>query len=257
MLHTHRYGDAGGRPLLAVHGITGHGARFRRLAEQRWGHRRTLAPDLRGHGRSTAEGPWSVEQHVADLLDTLDAEGVVGPVDVVGHSFGGLLALHLLVAAPDRVGRLVLLDPAVARPGAFGAERAVAALADDGFATRDEAAEWRRHGLADGTDVDAAVAEELDVHLQQGDDGRWRFRWFPPAVVTAWGEVCRPVPSSPPRRPTRLVVARRGGMVTPDLVATLRDRLGDQLDVVELDSGHLVLWDAPAATAEAVVGFLG
>ena len=73
VLHTHLFGDPGGAPVLAVHGITAHGRRFRRLAEEAWPDRRTLAVDLRGHGRSTADGPWSIPQHVADLIETADA----------------------------------------------------------------------------------------------------------------------------------------------------------------------------------------
>ena len=109
VLHTHSFGDPAGVPLLAVHGITAHGGRFRRLAEEAWPHRRTLAPDLRGHGRSTADAPWNVAQLVQDLADTLDAHGVAGPVDVVGHSYGGVVTLAFLAAHPGRVRRLVLM----------------------------------------------------------------------------------------------------------------------------------------------------
>ncbi|HSL58791.1 MAG TPA: alpha/beta hydrolase [Acidimicrobiales bacterium] len=260
VLHTHAFGSPDGAPLLCVHGISGHGGRFRRAAETGWPDRRTLAVDLRGHGRSTSDGPWSVERHVADLVDTLDHAGVLDPVDVVGHSFGGLLALHLLAAAPERVRRIVLLDPAVARPGGFGAERASSVVADVGFASRDEADAWRRRGLAEHLDadvVDAVVAEELDQHLVGDDDGRYRFRWFAPAVVTAWGEVCRGVPEMPVRRPTRLVIASRGGMVTPEVVVALRDRLGEQLSVVEIDAGHLLFWDAHDEMVASVTSALG
>src|SRR4029077_14752926 len=44
---------------------------------------------LRGHGDSTWDPPWDAATHVADLLETLDAEGVER-VAVIGHSFGGL-----------------------------------------------------------------------------------------------------------------------------------------------------------------------
>src|SRR6188508_369352 len=98
VLHVHEFGDPDGEVVLAVHGITAHGRRFRRLAEEAWPRRRTIAVDLRGHGRSPYDGPWSVPRHVADLGDTLDALGVVGPVDVVGHSYGGLIGLALLAA---------------------------------------------------------------------------------------------------------------------------------------------------------------
>ena len=80
--------------MLALHGVTGHGARFRDLAERGLPELRWLAPDLRGHGRSTWDAPWGAEQHVDDLLGVLDAEGIERCA-VVGHSFGGFLATHL------------------------------------------------------------------------------------------------------------------------------------------------------------------
>ena len=49
--------------------------------------------------RSTS-APWHFEQHVTDLLDTLDAAGWTEPVDVVGHSMGGAIATFLLAVAP-------------------------------------------------------------------------------------------------------------------------------------------------------------
>src|SRR5207244_2258524 len=52
-LHVHEWGDPDAPPLVCVHGVTGHGERFKRLAEERWSaHHHVLAPDLRGHGRS-------------------------------------------------------------------------------------------------------------------------------------------------------------------------------------------------------------
>ena len=134
-LVVHRFaaplGAGVGVPILAIHGVKSHGRRFRRLAEEAWPERTTLAVDLRGHGASTWDPPWDVSTHVADLLETLDAEGVER-VAVVGHSFGGCLATHLAAAAPDRVERFVLLDPAVALPPSRVVARPPASLAGFG-----------------------------------------------------------------------------------------------------------------------------
>ena len=49
----HEWGDPAAPAVVCVHGVTGHGERFKRLAEERWASRfRVVAPDLRGHGRS-------------------------------------------------------------------------------------------------------------------------------------------------------------------------------------------------------------
>lgn len=98
--------------MLALHGVRNHGGRYRRLAADAYPDARVIAPDLRGHGRSGWEPPWDISTHVADLVETLDAHGVACPVEVIGHSFGGLLACALAGHAPGRVRSLILLDPA-------------------------------------------------------------------------------------------------------------------------------------------------
>jgi pimeloyl-ACP methyl ester carboxylesterase len=55
-------------------------------------------------------GPCTVERHVADAIAVLDALQV-GRAVVLGHSWGGHLALHLALSHPDRVAGLVLVDP--------------------------------------------------------------------------------------------------------------------------------------------------
>src|SRR4051794_25220114 len=111
-LHVHEWGAADAPPLLCLHGVTSWGGRFRNLAEKRLDAFHVFAPDLRGHGLSNWEPPWNLGTHGVDLVDTLDALELER-VDVVGHSFGGRLALELAAHRPERVGRVVLLDPAV------------------------------------------------------------------------------------------------------------------------------------------------
>ncbi|MET0458061.1 MAG: alpha/beta hydrolase [Ilumatobacteraceae bacterium] len=255
VLHTYELGDPGGVPLLAVHGITAHGRRFRRLAEEAWPERRTVAVDLRGHGHSTSDGPWSIPQHVTDLLDTLDDLGL-DAADVVGHSYGGAIGLALLAAAPERVRRLVLLDPALALDGTFASAMATETLAFAGYESVASATTARNAGLGDDDTINPAVVEDVADHLVQGDDGRYRFRYHVPAVVTGWGEVCHPLPGKLERRPTLLVVAERAELVHDDTVAGLTALLGDDLRVERIDAGHMLYWEQFDRTATIVVGFL-
>src|SRR3954466_6118996 len=116
-LHMHEWGTEGAAPLVCLHGLTSHGERYAPLAEEhlvpKWFH--VLAPDLRGHGRSDWEPPWHLETLVADVpdgLETLNARGM-GRTTFMGHSLGGRLVLELAALAPERLGRAVLLDPAI------------------------------------------------------------------------------------------------------------------------------------------------
>ncbi len=132
------WGDPAGEPVVCLHGVTGHGRRFRRLAEERLARYRVIGVDYRGHGRSGWEPPWSVEQHVADVVETADAIGVSGGT-WVGHSFGGKLVAELAARNPDLVERAVLLDPAMHIEPEVAGQRADGARADVSFANADEA----------------------------------------------------------------------------------------------------------------------
>lgn len=72
---------------------------------------RAILYDLRGHGRSErpAEG-YSIAVMVADLDALLDELRVTGPVELIGNSFGGCVAVAYAIAHPERVSGLVLVD---------------------------------------------------------------------------------------------------------------------------------------------------
>jgi len=76
------------------------------------GGRRRVAPDLLGYGRNPA---WPADRPFEASMDLAVAEALLlsedGPVDVVGHSYGGWLAMSLAARHPDRVRRVVLHEP--------------------------------------------------------------------------------------------------------------------------------------------------
>jgi proline iminopeptidase len=83
-----------------------------RLADGAW---KIARFQQRGLAPSTVSGPFTIEQHVADVLDVCAAL-THQPVVVVGHSWGGHLAMHLAVAAPHRIGAAIIIDPLGAVP---------------------------------------------------------------------------------------------------------------------------------------------
>jgi lipase len=243
--------------VLVVHGVRNTGARYRRLAEEELAGCRVLAPDLRGHGRSTWDPPWSVARHVEDLEPILDDAGAAGRVVVVGHSFGGLIGMALAAARPERVAALALVDPAVAIPAERAGEEAEAVRRDDGWATVAEAREARL-ALRPEHARDS-VEEDLATFLEEDADGRVRFRFSRPAAVTAYSEMAGPVPSLAAfAGPVLLVEARRADYVTEALRARLREELGPRLREAAIDAGHMLFWDAPEELGrllrEAVAG---
>jgi lipase len=251
-LHVHDWGPPDAPPLLCLHGVTSWGGRFRRLAQERLGSFRVFAPDLRGHGVSHWEPPWSLDAHTDDVVDTLDALQL-DRVDVVGHSFGGRLGLELAARKPERVARLVLLDPAVWVPPPIALERAERMREDESYASVEEAIDARL--TAYPTAHRELVAAELPQHLDVGADGRWRARFARSAVVAAYGEMAKPPPLDRVAAPTLLVRAGDSEVVPDALVGIVLEAM-PHCELITVPGGHIVMWDAFEETAAAVLGFL-
>jgi lipase len=253
LLNVHRTGPFNGKPLFAIHGITAHGRRFDRMCAEYLDDRYVIAADLRGHGDSLCDAPWNLETHVADLVDTLDDLGW-DRVDVMGHSLGGNLALRLLAAHPDRVDRVVLLDPAFQLPTQTMTANADAALTDKAFDSLEDLVIAQRAFRSEA----AIPSADADTRLAgfQGDDGKWRMRWSRSAVVAMWGELSRPLPTIPESRPALLVNALKAGLVLEPQIDYLETQFEDDLTQVDLDLGHMLYWDDLDATGRVVAGYL-
>jgi lipase len=253
LLNVHRTGPLTGQPLLAIHGITAHGRRFDRMCAEYLDDRYVVSPDLRGHGESLCDAPWNLETHVADLIETLDELGWVS-VDVMGHSLGGNLALRLLAAHPERVNRLVLLDPAFHLPTKTMTANADAALNDKAFDSLEDLVIAQRAFRSEA----AIPSADVDTRLAgfQGEDGKWRMAWSRSAVVAMWGELSRPLPPIEHSRPTLLVNALKAGLVLEDQISFLETYLEADLTQVDLDLGHMLYWDDLDATGRVVAGYL-
>jgi len=103
-----------GPPIVLVHGFASSTFCWRRVVPELAQNHRVLAVDLPGYGASARpNAPIYATDRLAMLLaGVLDHAGL-SRVDMVGHSFGGRVALQLALAQPWRVGRLALLAPEV------------------------------------------------------------------------------------------------------------------------------------------------
>jgi lipase len=255
VLHSQTYGAAGPAPVVvALHGVRAHGQRWRALTERYLPGLRVHGLDLRGHGRSTWDPPWNLEQHASDVLTTMDELGL-GRADVLGHSFGGAVALYVARHAPDRVRRLVLLDPAIGLPTTVATGGARDNLGRQSFddprqARVAQAVHWPE------SVGQPAIDTEVDDHLEQDGNGRWRWRFEPATVVTAYSEMARPAVVPPPGLPTLLVRAAVDPVVPDGFVAACRTASGADVTVVDVDCGHMVYLERPEETATLIRNFL-
>lgn len=102
-----------GSPLLLLHGFTGSSADWQTVFVdyERLAHRwRVVAPDLRGHGRSTNPGGrFSIRACAEDVFAALERLGIER-FHAIGMSLGAKTLLHMAVAQPDRIKAMVLVS---------------------------------------------------------------------------------------------------------------------------------------------------
>lgn len=108
-MHYGVQGNPSGKAVILLHGYTDSSFSWTRvlpLLPRDW---RVYAVDLRGHGESDKpEGGYATARMAADIVAFMDAEGL-GRATIVGHSGGGLIAQRVMIDAPERVERAVLV----------------------------------------------------------------------------------------------------------------------------------------------------
>jgi lipase len=250
VLHVYEWGDPRGEPLVCLHGVTGYAGVYQRLAEERWCERRVLAFDLRGHGRSGWEPPWSFATHVADLTETAMALGL-STADWVGHSFGGRLVLELASAQPQLVRRAGLLDPAIQLLPQVALGAADLERREPVYLSAEDYVQERLLAYPDSPR--AAIEREAAQHLELQRDGSLRRRTCQAAAVSIYGELASAAPApSTLAAETLLLYAPAYGRVRTEQIEAYRAVLGDRLRIVGVPGMHMVQWDAFDEVATAV-----
>jgi pimeloyl-ACP methyl ester carboxylesterase len=112
-LHYQRVGQ--GPDVVMIHGITGNLATWHlKIIPMLMDRFRILSYDLRGHGYSdrppAGYSATDMAEDLDELLDVLNVEGA----DLIGHSFGADIALYFAFLHPERVRRVVAIEPTLA-----------------------------------------------------------------------------------------------------------------------------------------------
>jgi 2-succinyl-6-hydroxy-2,4-cyclohexadiene-1-carboxylate synthase len=107
--------------LVLLHGFTNTGASWGDVTAVVGKRYRALTPDIRGHGSASARRPVSLAGVIEDVAALAPPS-----FELAGYSMGGRLALHVALALPERVRRLVLIgaSPGIADPMAREERRA-------------------------------------------------------------------------------------------------------------------------------------
>lgn len=249
VVHVAEWGN--GDPLVLVHGFTG--------SSEDWGEvapalaadgRRVLAVDLRGHGLSTKTADparYTFDQLTGDLTRTLDAHDLAS-VDLLGHSMGGVIAQMFVIAHPDRVRSLVLMDTAARPAGGIPTDwrELLAAVAlEDGMS-----AVWERFGAGFAADLDPRRAKRLRAAFEAVD----------PHAFVELGQALVSYPSlldalGALECPTTVIVGELDAGLRDAAVDLAAAIPGAALEVIEA-AGHSPQIDQPEAWLAAVRGHM-
>ncbi len=111
-------GDEGKAAVVMLHGMSTSADSFRELMHLLADDYRVIAPDIPGFGYSENTNPYTME-HLIEWLTDLVEQMDLSSVHLLGHSFGGVLALGQALNYPEVVERLVLVAPAVLVAGQY------------------------------------------------------------------------------------------------------------------------------------------
>ena len=253
----------GGRSLMLVHGFTGAKEDFGDflvpLAERGW---HVVAPDLRGHGTSdkpTEESAYTLPTFAGDVLALADALGW-SRFTLLGHSMGGMIAQQMLLAAPDRIEALILMDTAHGRlEGALDEgmiERAIAFIRANGIEAWKQMMESQAdRGLS--TPADLRVRAERPGYVEFGE--RKLLAVSPAMVASVLGQFAtvddRLERLAAHTTPTLVIVGEQDKpFIGPS------ERMADVMPGASLavipDGGHSPQFESPDAWWQALSGFL-
>lgn len=105
-------GKPDGNPILLLHGMTSSGDVYREMMHELEPDHWLIAPDIPGFGFSDSCSPFTYP-HLVEWLAAFKEALNLPPVILVGHSFGGALAVSYVNSYPEDVTRLLLAAPAI------------------------------------------------------------------------------------------------------------------------------------------------
>ncbi len=255
------WGEAGARPVLALHCSLAHSGAWSGLAK-RLPDMQLTAFDQPGHGRAA---DWDGQADLQTVTTRIAAEfaeqlGGGAPIDLIGHSFGATVCLRLALERPDLVQSLVLVEPVL-----FAAARASGSPVWPAFAESHGQVETEiRAGRLDAAVrlFHAAWGGPVafdDLAQAQQDYMRDRIALIAaqgPALLADSGGILRYLALESLGVPVLLIE----GAASPPVIGAIHDELARRLPQVTRVSiagaGHMLPITHPAEVAEAITRHL-
>lgn len=237
----------GGIPLLLLHGVGSDKSVWQPQLDAFGEERRTVALDYPGYGESDAREGASRDDFAAACWAALDALGIE-KAHVCGLSLGGVVAIAMHAAAPERCASLILADSFACHPeGQAIHDRSIAASRELGM-----------RGLAEAR-VGSLVAPGTNADLQQALIAT--MAGIDPAAYAQGAEAVWLADQRTRVRdiacPVLVLCGSEDKITPPSLSEDLKDRIPHAALVEISGAGHLSNIEQPAIFNRVLAGFLG
>lgn len=249
----------GERRIVFLHGLFGRGKNFTQIAKALSDDATSLLVDMPNHGGSA----WTEFVDFAEFADIIADHlrtgfAADGPVDVVGHSLGGKVAMLLALRHPDLVDRLVVVDISPTPASEADKEAAAEGKADGPGQFVHLLTALRGldlDALTSRTDADEALAEQIPndmtrrfllQNLRRDGDG---FAWEPNLALLhdeIESVIDFPAVDEPPfESPVLWVAGGESDYVRDDAAGAMRALFPKTVTVTVRGAGHWVHAEKP------------
>ena len=235
--------DGDGRLMIALHAHWMEALTFAQLASDLAPGWRIVALDQRGHGHSSHAVSYMREDYLSDLEAFLGELGVSSPVVLLGNSLGGINAVQFAARHPERVAAIIIEDIGLEVGADISFVRAWAGI----FPTREA--------------LDERVGPRFHSYLEnsfRAVPGGWKLAFDPEDMIRSqnamhgnyWNDWLTT------KCPALVIRGRDSRVTTREELTEMAHRRPNSV-FMELDGGHVVHQDSPAAFAAELHSFVG
>jgi pimeloyl-ACP methyl ester carboxylesterase len=256
-----RFGRPGGTPVIIVHGLSYFSYDWIDAASRMAHDREVVAIDMRGFGESdwSATRDYKLETLSNDIIAVLDALGWDKAV-LMGHSFGGRVALATAGWKPARAAAVVLVDfaPDIAAPGRRYTAQRIGGHPDV-FASIEEAMRYDHDDPADPKrrarweaflkKTDKGYALKRDLHYRDNFKRALETGQSSPVPAFLWPMV------ADMQIPLLVIRGDKSNMFEPATLDKVR-QVNPRARAIGLEGSHDLAGDNPDGLAKTVNAFL-
>jgi pimeloyl-ACP methyl ester carboxylesterase len=243
-----------GFPLIILHGLLGSLDNWQAIARKIGEHFQVFIIDQRNHGRSPHSKEFSYEILVNDLLGFMEQQDIA-QANIIGHSMGGKVAMHLALEHPERVAKLIVADiaPVEYENRHSDVFKALFAVNLRTLTSRQQAEGTLRTFLGN----DEGTVQFLMKGLYRDGDNRFQWRFDVQALYDAYDEISSGIRFSKPfEGDTLFIKGEKSDYINASNFSEIIDLFPNNQLVEIPNAGHWVHADEPVKFTDAVLKFL-